>query len=55
MIETAMIASDLKTNPRAVIVGGSFAGLAVGRHLRNHSVHSKPIDVIVIEPKDFFE
>ena len=35
--------------PRVVVVGGSFAGLAAARHLRNSC------DVVVVEPRDYFE
>lgn len=37
--------------PNVVIVGGSFAGLAVGRHLIAHN----DVHVIVVDPKDYFE
>lgn len=34
---------------RVVVVGGSFAGLCTARHLKNDA------DVVVIEPRDYFE
>ena len=38
-----------KSQPRVVIVGGSFAGLAACRHLKDYA------DVTLIEPKEYFE
>ena len=35
--------------PKVLIVGGSFSGLAAARHLK------KSADVILIEPRDYFE
>lgn len=40
---------DSKQRPKVVVVGGSFAGLATMRYLRQIA------DVTLIEPRDFFE
>ena len=39
----------VSTKPRVVVVGGSFAGLCTARHLKT------TCDVVVVEPRDYFE
>lgn len=38
--------------PKVVVVGGSFAGLCTIRHLKKYS---NKLDIVLIDPKDYFE
>lgn len=40
----------MRTRPRVVVVGGSFAGLCCVRHLKKQN-----FDVTLVEPKEYFE
>ena len=44
-----MAQSRTSARPRVVVVGGSFAGLCTARHLKSSC------DVVVVEPRDYFE
>lgn len=45
---------DPATQCQVVIVGGSFAGLCVARHLERHQA-SLALSLTVVEPKEYFE